>query len=308
MSPFSAIYALLPSAAHALFGPLSSSTTINRANQLKDITAGGISLLSSPASSLSAPTVSVAAHAAPLSCTQSRRQAQASSYPLSPSVARSYFNTANIGDEAAIIPIHGYILEGCDCPGSVSPSTILRAIDSALASGLSVLLDIDSPGGAVDGVPELSAYIASAVSGGHTIEAFTRGTCCSAAYWIAAPCSRILATRGATIGNCGCYAAFPCFAGLNEQSGITVTLFSSGELKAAGHPDIPLTEKQAAFLASHVQAIANMFFADVRAARPDIDEEALTSGAYYLAATARSLGFIDELVTEVAERPTKRFA
>lgn len=289
MSPFSAIYALLPSAAHALFGPLSSSTTINRANQLKDITAGGISLLSSPASSLSAPTVSVVQHAAPPACTQSRRQAQANSQPLA----------TNIGGEAAIIPIHGYILEGCDCPGSVSPSIILRAIDSALSAGLSVLLDIDSPGGAVDGVPELSAYIASAVSGGHTIEAFTRGTCCSAAYWIAAPCSRILATRGATIGNCGCYAAFPCFAGLNEQSGITVTLFSSGELKAAGHPDIPLTEKQAAFLASHVQAIANMFFADVRAARPDIDEEALTSGAYYLAATARSLGFIDELITEV---------
>lgn len=282
MSPFSAIYALLPSAAHALFGPLSSSTTTNRANQLKDITAGGISLLSSPASPLSSKRAALAA--------QTKRLANASEA------------------STAIIPIHGYILEGCDCPGSVSPSAILRAIDSALSEGLSVRLDIDSPGGAVDGVPELSAYIASAVKGGHTIEAFTRGTCCSAAYWIAAPCSRILATRGATIGNCGCYAAFPCFAGLNEQSGITVTLFSSGELKAAGHPDIPLTEKQAAFLASHVQAIANMFFADVRAARPDIDEEALTSGAYYLAATARSIGFIDELVTEVAERPTKRFA
>lgn len=288
MSPFSAIYALLPSAAHALFGPLSSSTTTNRANQLKDITAGGISLLSSPASPLSTPPISKRAALA----AQTKSLAQASEQ----------------GERTAIIPIHGYILEGCEGPGAVSPSAILRAIDNALSSGLSVTLDIDSPGGAVDGVPELSAYIASAVSGGHTIEAFTRGTCCSAAYWIAAPCSRILATRGATIGNCGCYAAFPCFAGLNEQAGITVTLFSSGELKAAGHPDIPLTEKQAAFLASHVQAIAEMFFADVRAARPDIDEEALTSGAYYLAATARSLGFIDELVTEVAERPNKRFA
>ncbi|MGN0890042.1 MAG: S49 family peptidase, partial [Candidatus Spyradenecus sp.] len=196
-------------------------------------------------------------------------------------------------ERTAIIPIHGYILEGCDCPGAVSPSAILRAIDSALASGLAVTLDIDSPGGAVDGVPELADYIARAVASGHTIEAVTRGTCCSAAYWIAAPCSRILATRGATIGNVGCYAAFPCFAGLNEQAGISVTLFSSGELKAAGHPDIPLTEKQAAFLASHVQSIADMFFADVRAARPNIDEEALTSGAYYLAATAHALGFID---------------
>ena len=290
MSPFSAIYALLPSAAHALFGPLSSSTTTNRTNPLKDITAGGISLLSSPASPLSAP-----------QCTVHRS-------PLTVHAGEARTLAANSGGEAALIPIHGYILEGCECPGAVSPSAILRAIDNALSAGLSVKLDIDSPGGAVDGVPELSAYIASAVSGGHTIEAFTRGTCCSAAYWIAAPCSRILATRGATIGNVGCYAAFPCFAGLNEQAGITVTLFSSGELKAAGHPDIPLTEKQAAFLASHVQAIANLFFADVRAARPDIDEEALTSGAYYLAATARSLCFIDELIAEVAERPNKSFS
>ena len=272
MSPFSAIYALLPSAAHALFGPISSSTTTNRANPVEDITAGGISLLSSPASPLSSKRAALAA--------QTKR-------------------LANASEASTIIPVHGYILEGEDSPFAVSPSAILRAIDSALSSGLAVTLDIDSPGGAVDGVPELAAYIASAVKGGHTIEAVTRGTCCSAAYWIAAPCSRILATRASTIGNCGCYAAFPCFAGLNEKTGITVTLFSSGELKAAGHPDIPLTEKQAAFLASHVQAIAEMFFADVRAARPDIDEEALTSGAYYLAATARSLGFIDELITEV---------
>lgn len=285
MSPFSAIYALLPSAAHALFGPLYSSTTTNRANPIKDITAGGISLLSSPASPLSSK------RAAAKSGLISERAALAAKTKRLAQASASAASTA-------IIPIHGYILEGEDWPGAVSPSAILRAIDNALSAGLSVTLDIDSPGGAVDGVPELSAYIASAVADGHTIEAVTRGTCCSAAYWIAAPCSRILATRGATIGNCGCYAAFPCFAGLNEQAGITVTLFSSGELKAAGHPDIPLTEKQAAFLASHVQAIANLFFADVRAARPDIDEEALTSGAYYLAATARSLGFIDELITE----------
>ena len=295
MSPFSAIYALLPSAAHALFGPLSSSTTTNRANQLKDITAGGISLLSSPASPLSSM------RAAAKGALISERAALAAQ-------TKSLAQASEQGERTAIVPIHGYILEGCECPGAVSPSAILRAIDNALSAGLSVTLDIDSPGGAVDGVPELSAYIASAVADGHTIEAFTRGTCCSAAYWIAAPCSRILATRASTIGNCGCYAAFPCFAGLNEQAGITVTLFRSGELKAAGHPDIPLTEKQAAFLASHVQAIANMFFADVRAARPDIDEVALTSGGYYLAANARSLGFIDELVTEVAERPNKRFA
>ena len=201
--------------------------------------------------------------------------------------------------DTVVIPVKGFICEGCDCEGwAVSPSTVLSKIDQALAAGRPVVLDIDSPGGAVDGVAELADYIARAVKGGAEITAYTRGTCCSAAYWIAAPCSRILATRGANIGNCGCWAAFPCFAELNARAGIAVNLFASGDLKAAGHPDIPLTEAQADFLAGHIRAVADLFFADVRAARPAVDETALTSGAFFLAAQALSLGFIDQLVAD----------
>ncbi|MGN0887192.1 MAG: S49 family peptidase [Candidatus Spyradenecus sp.] len=273
MSSFSAIFAILPSAAPRFWAelPLYSASFLHQGRSSRQHQDRLPHVLNENMSSASLP-----------------------SSPLGASAEGPLF-----GNEATIIPVKGFIFEGFDIPGvAVSPSAIQAAIDKALSEGAQVVLDIDSPGGAVDGVAELADYIARAVKDGANITAYTRGTCCSAAYWIAAPCARILATRGANIGNCGCWAAFPCYAEANAKYGIAINLFASGELKAAGHPDIPLTEAQADFLSSHIRAVADLFFADVRAARPAVDETALTSGAFFLAAQALALGFIDQLVAD----------
>ena len=47
-----------------------------------------------------------------------------------------------------------------------------------------VFLDVDSPGGTVNGTPELAALVADVSKAKYTY-AFTDGQMCSAAYWIA---------------------------------------------------------------------------------------------------------------------------
>ena len=56
-----------------------------------------------------------------------------------------------------------------------------------------VLLAIDSPGGTVNGTPELAALVAG-VSKKKYVYAFSDGQMCSAAYWIASQADAIYAT------------------------------------------------------------------------------------------------------------------
>lgn len=196
----------------------------------------------------------------------------------------------------SVIPIHGFIAEGC--PYAVRPLSIMHRLDVSLSKLREVTLDIDSPGGAITGVAELAAYIALARQAGATIHAFTRGTCASAAYWIAAACSDITATRGAVVGNVGAYAVYVDYSKANARNGVAYTLFSSGELKTAGNPDFPLTPAQRDFLAAHVGSVAEQFFSDVHAWRPGANREAVRGGGFWLAQRALSLGLVDSVAQD----------
>ncbi len=183
-----------------------------------------------------------------------------------------------------------------DAPGAVHPSELIRTIESALEQSPHLVLDIDSPGGSTKGVAEAAAFIRETVRAGADITAHTSGELCSAAYWLAVPCRRITATRGAIVGNVGVWALFQEFSEADRAAGIRTALLTSGELKTAGHPALPLTPAQLAFLSAQVQAMAELFFDDVFTARPTIHADAVRSGRYCLAREALKLGFIDAIV------------
>lgn len=205
-------------------------------------------------------------------------------------------------DGSVIVRLHGFICEGCPWGDTAQPSKVMAEIDRALSRGLAVTLDVDSPGGVIKGVPELAAYVRAAVKGGATIHAFTRGQCCSAAYWVASQCTDVTATRGAIVGNVGAYAVYTDWAEANAKIGVRNTLFASGDLKAAGHPDFPLTDTQRAFLAEHIDALAGMFFEDLFAARPQVDAEAVKTGGWWLADRARAIGLIDHVALDTPDK------
>ncbi len=196
-----------------------------------------------------------------------------------------------------VIPFRGFVAQGV-C-GAADPLETMRALDRALAADGEATLEIDSPGGSTAGVAELAGFIAEAVRAGLAVHAFTRGLCCSAAYWVACRCSDITATRGAVLGNVGAYAVHLSHSRANARAGLDVTLFTSGELKAAGHPDFPLSAAQRGFLAGHVGEVAGQFLEDVAAGRPKADLKAVRTGGWWLAGKARALGLVDHLALDL---------
>ena len=117
-----------------------------------------------------------------------------------------------------------------------------------------ILLDIDSPGGEVNGCSELSDMIYQA-RGTKPIIAYASGSCCSGAYWIASACDKILAADTAILGSIGVVSIFE-----KDDEDKTIEIVSSQSPNK--RPDIN-TEEGKAKIQARVDELAEVFIAKV---------------------------------------------
>lgn len=200
----------------------------------------------------------------------------------------------------AIIPIKGVITSGLHpiyrVIGFADTEQIAGWLRAAAADPAieEILLRIDSPGGMVTGTPELAAAVAAA-DRIKPVLAHTSGMMDSAAYWIASQARAICCTPSADVGCIGVYQLYYDQSAYLSTMGIKASIFKSGDLKAAGHPDIPMTEAQAAHVQAEIDAIGVQFRAAVTARR-DIDEDSMR-GQSFLGTEALARGLVDDLST-----------
>jgi hypothetical protein len=137
-----------------------------------------------------------------------------------------------------------------------------------------LLLDIDSPGGTVNGTPELGQAVADA-SKRKTVYAFSAGQMCSAAYWIASQADAIYATPSARVGSIGVLLPFVDSTEKLRDQGLKVEVFAAGKFKAMGTPGVSLTDEQRELIQSDIEEIAADFKAAVLARGRRIPDEAM---------------------------------
>lgn len=209
----------------------------------------------------------------------------------------------------AVIPVRGTIAHHAggmrEASGGASVESISGLLDQALAApeAGAVLLDVDSPGGTVAGMPELAAKLraARAAAGGtKPIWAIANAGMASAAYWLAASADRIVAIPSAEIGSVGVWAGHEDISAALEMEGRKVTLISAGSRKVDGNPFEPLSDAARADLQAKVDAYNDMFVADLAAGRgvsPERVAATFGDGAVFLAADALKRGMIDAVQT-----------
>lgn len=105
-----------------------------------------------------------------------------------------------------------------------------------------IVLDIDSPGGLIDLVPEAADEVREA-RGTKPIVAVANTMAASGAYYIASQADEIVVTPSGSGGSIGVYILHLDFSGWNEQAGIDPTYISAGRYKTEGNEDEPLTEE-----------------------------------------------------------------
>ncbi len=166
----------------------------------------------------------------------------------------------------AVLPLTGLIahrasaFEDVSAPPGTSVQRFTVRFREALADPdvAAILIDVDSPGGAVDGVAELAAEIAAA-RGRKPIVAVANTLAASAAYWIATQADELVVSPSAEVGSIGVFAAHQEFSRMDERIGVTTTLISAGKFKTEANPYEPLTDEARAAIQARVDDYYRMF-------------------------------------------------
>jgi signal peptide peptidase SppA len=157
-----------------------------------------------------------------------------------------------------------------------------------------IVLEVDSPGGTVTGVPEAAQAVERANQQKPVI-AFAEGQMASAAYWLAVASEAIFTSPSADVGSVGVYLALLDTSRENELRGRKTELFKAGTLKGIGIPGTSLTDEQRAYLQETVDEIYEWFTRDVRSNREVSDET--MQGQTFMGARAVDVGLADRIGT-----------
>lgn len=180
--------------------------------------------------------------------------------------------TPNTAQTVAVIPVYGTILPKAVNVGSLRGGTgldqLVDAVNAAAADPkvTSILLDFDSPGGQVDGVPEAAAAIRAARAE-KTIVGISNTMAASAGYWLFSQCTECVVSPSAEVGSIGVFAIHNNIAEMQRLMGIDPTIISAGKYKTELSPLGPLSEEARAYTQANVDHYYGLFVADVARGR-----------------------------------------
>ena len=201
-----------------------------------------------------------------------------------------------VSEGIAFIQINGVIGRGLDnmaeSSGAIGTETIERALLAALSDPAveGILLDFDSPGGSVIGVPEIADAVASAKFS-KPVVSFTGGLMASAAYWIAVGADVMVATGSSVVGSIGVYSAFIDQSRAFEMAGLKTEVFKTGKFKAMGIQGTSLTDEQREMIQDEVDEIFTDFTASILFNR-EVPNDAM-QGQTFNGNDAKAKGLID---------------
>lgn len=217
---------------------------------------------------------------------------------MSPAAERKLASTPG---SVALVPVRGVISNRVTFMDLMlgtrpnSPGAIAQAVAQAINDPQvkAVVLDFDSPGGVVTGVPEAFGRI-FALRGSKPILAQVSGSCGSAAYWLASACDEISATPTALVGSIGVYQVHEELSKMYADIGVVVTYIADTPDKVEGNDTTPLSADALAHRQAMVKGYSDMFLRDVKQGRGQ-SMDVPGRGRAYLAQDALARGLIDKV-------------
>lgn len=146
------------------------------------------------------------------------------------------YHEASDGKRVAVIPIEGPIFPKANMMTEHSGATSARSIALDLQAAVldpnvkSIMLNIDSPGGAVTGISELSSMIRAA-SDIKPVVSYADGRMCSAAYWLGSAANSVYSSETAEVGSIGVIAR-----GIDDSEHMKAKGMKEFEIKSQNAP------------------------------------------------------------------------
>lgn len=211
-----------------------------------------------------------------------------------------------IRNGVAIIPVEGVMAKRMNMfmkfSGGTSTEILGQQIDEALANPevTAIILDVDSPGGAVKGTQELANKIFNA-RGEKPIVALANGMMASAALWVGSAAEQVfVSAKSAQVGSIGVVAQHVDISRSEEMVGVKTTEITSGKFKRAASEFGPLTDFGRETIKDHLDAIYTEFVQDVarfRGVSEDAVIEKMADGRMFTGQQAIQVGLVDGVST-----------
>lgn len=214
--------------------------------------------------------------------------------------ALAWLDKENIAPGSTIvIPVQGALMKAdqfCGPVGMMNLAALTNEL-SKIDNVSTIVFDIDSPGGQVDGTQTLAAAIKN--SNKKTIAFVNDGMACSAAYWIGSSCDEFYVSKKTdVVGSIGVYCTLADFKAFYESEGLPIhEIYSrkSGE-KNKDYKDAMKGEYDGVM--DDLDYIANEFIAAVKENRKiNLLKGDPFKGATYFAEQAAEIGLIDGIKT-----------
>lgn len=206
-----------------------------------------------------------------------------------------------------VIPIRGTISHHAsgDLSSMLFGGTSTEQVSADLRSMVedesirAIVLDIDSPGGTVAGVPELAAEILKARAR-KPIVSVANALSASAAFYLGSMAEASYATPSALVGSVGVFIAHQDISKAADEAGIKTTYVTAGKYKTEGNRFEPLGDDARAHLQSIVDHDLDIFIRDLARGR-GVSEATVRKnygeGRVLTAKQAKAAGMIDGIYT-----------
>jgi len=207
----------------------------------------------------------------------------------------------------AVLPLFGIIghrmnqVQDISGPGGTSTEKFALWFRQAMEDDAvsAVILDIDSPGGAVSGVPELAKTVFDA-RGTKPILAVANSLAASAAYWIGTAADELVVTPSGDVGSVGVFAIHTETSRADDAEGVTHTLIRAGRFKAEANSLEPLGDEARMHMQERVDE-AHRAFVKALARQRDVTvdqvREQFGEGRVFGAERVVRMGMADRVAT-----------
>ncbi len=205
----------------------------------------------------------------------------------------------------AVIPLKGVVANRMgamdESSGGMSIERFRGMFRQALGNDAvgSIVLDVNTPGGTVMGVPEMAAEILAA-RGQKRVVAHVNDTAASAGYWLIAGVDEIVAAPSAMLGAIGVFLCRQDLSEALEKEGIKITVVSAGKYKAEALPFRPMSAEELADKQTLVDGFYDQFVklvAKGRGVTPSAVRNGYGEGRGVTAQVALASGMIDRIGT-----------
>lgn len=205
----------------------------------------------------------------------------------------------------AVLPLFGTLVPRAslftETSGATSAEQFGKRFDQLMEdpSVGAIVIDVDSPGGQVQGIEELSKKIYDA-RGKKPVIAVANHMAASAAYWIASAADELVVTPSGAVGSIGVFAVHEDESEKNTRDGVKVTMVSEGKYKTEGNPYEPLSDEARASIQERVSEVYDMFVKAVarnRGVKASDVRDGYGEGRVVTAKKAVQMGMADRVAT-----------